>query len=202
MPAIELPELRDGDLRLRPPAAVDVDAITAACQDPEIQRFTRVPSPYGRDDAAQFVRLAGEALAEGTGVHLLAVDPADRLLGAVGLSVDRVDFSGELGYWVAPDARGRGVATRGGRLLLELAFGPLALGFVDLHASANNPASNAVARRLGFTHEGTQHDATVDGPSGDRSAPRCDVNLWGIRPGELTERGAHSSGRDFTVRTR
>jgi hypothetical protein len=27
----------------------------------------------------------------------------------------------------------------------------------------------------------------IDGPSGERSAPRCDANLWGLRPGELTE---------------
>lgn len=186
MPAITLPPLADGDLRLRPPTEADVPAITAACQDPEIQRFTRVPSPYTRDDARAFVRFCSGGLANGTGVHLLAVDAADdHLLGAVGLSVDRTDFSGELGYWVAPGERRRGVALRGCRLLLGVAFGPLELAYVGLHAAATNAASNALASRLGFTHEGTLRSAMLDGPSGDRSAPRCDANVWGLLPEEF-----------------
>lgn len=185
MPPITLPPLADGDLRLRPPADADVPAITAACQDPDIQRFTRVPSPYTADDARAFVRFCAGGLANGTGVHLLAVDAGDdRLLGAVGLGIDHTDFSGELGYWVAPTERRRGVAVRGGRLLLYVAFGPLELAYVGLHAAATNAASNGLARRLGFTHEGTLRSAMLDGPSGDRSAPRCDANVWGLLPHE------------------
>ncbi|HSK22890.1 MAG TPA: GNAT family N-acetyltransferase [Egicoccus sp.] len=185
MPPITLPPLADGDLRLRPPTDADVSAITAACQDPDIQRFTRVPSPYTADDARAFVRFATDGLASGTGVHLLAVDGVDdHLLGAIGLSVDRTDFSGELGYWVAPGERRRGVALRGCRLLLAVAFGHLELGYVGLHAAATNAGSNAIARTLGFTHEGTLRSAMLDGPSGDRNAPRCDANVWGLRPGE------------------
>ena len=50
------PILRDGDLTLRPPRPDDADAVTAACQDPEIPRWTLVPSPYRREHA---VRVAG-----------------------------------------------------------------------------------------------------------------------------------------------
>ncbi len=62
----------------------------------------------------------------------------------------------------------------------------LGLGYVMLWTAVENPASNAVARRLGFTHEGTSRDAMVLGPSGDASAPRGDAHLFGLRPGELT----------------
>jgi RimJ/RimL family protein N-acetyltransferase len=190
---IEPPELIDGDLRLRPPAPADVAAITAACQDREVQRWTRIPSPYREEDARYFVsEVAAQGLERGTGVHLLAVptaaagEPGGELLGVVGIGVDRADFSGELGYWLAPTARGRGFATRGGRLLCRFAFETLGLGYLGLVAAAGNTGSNAVARRLGFTHEGTLRQAMIDGPSGDRSAPRCDANWWGLRPGELT----------------
>lgn len=44
---MDLPTLRDGDLVLRPKRAEDADAITAACQDPEIPRWTLVPSLAG-----------------------------------------------------------------------------------------------------------------------------------------------------------
>lgn len=186
MPPITLPPLAEGDLRLRPPTDADVPAIAAACQDPDIQRFTRVPSPYTADDARAFVRFATDGLVSGGGVHLVAVDADDdRLLGAIGLGIDRTDFSGELGYWVAPGERRRGVAIRGCRLLLGVAFGRLELGYVGLHAAATNAASNTLARRLGFTLEGTMRSATIDGPSGDRTAPRADTNVWGLLPDEF-----------------
>jgi RimJ/RimL family protein N-acetyltransferase len=193
LPSIELSDLVDGDLRLRAPTDDDVAAITAACQDPDIQRWTRVPSPYREQDARFFVEeVSRTSLAKGSGVHLLAVptgpagEPGGELFGAVGFSIDRADFSGEFGYWLAAAARGRGVATRAGRLLCRFAFEGVGLGYLGLVAAAGNAASNAVARRLGFTHEGTLRDAMIDGPSGDPSAPRCDANWWGLRPGELT----------------
>jgi RimJ/RimL family protein N-acetyltransferase len=192
LPRIEFPELVDGDLRLRRPSTRDVPAITAACQDAEIQRWTRVPSPYREEDARGYVGFARNAMERGSGAVLLAVpvgddgEPGGRVLGAIGLTFDRADFSGELGYWIAPDARRQGVATRGCRLLCRFGFDRLEVGYIGLLAAVGNEGSNAVARRLGFSHEGTLRSAMIEGPSGDRSAPRCDANWWGLRPGELT----------------
>jgi RimJ/RimL family protein N-acetyltransferase len=180
-----LDELHDAGLRLRPPVEDDVPTITRICRDPDIQRWTRVPSPYTQAHARQFVHLSADALATGEGLHLLAVDEDEQILGAAGLSVDGAELSGDLGYWVAPEARGRGVATRSSRLLCRLAFDRLGLGYVGLMAAADNAVSNAVARRLGFTLEGTRVQAMIDGPSGDPDAPRCDGHIWGLRPGEL-----------------
>ena len=51
-------------MRLRLKRNDDVEAMVAACQDPEIPRFTRVPSPYTRADALEWIgsarRLGGE----------------------------------------------------------------------------------------------------------------------------------------------
>lgn len=185
-PSIVLPELRDGDLRLRPPTERDLPAITRLCQDPEVQRWTRVPSPYTLDDARSFLDLHAAGLETGTGVHLLAVDAgSDELLGAIGTDIDLRDVSAEVGYWVGPDARGRGVATRGAGLLLRFVLDDRGIRYVRLQAAVTNPASNAVARKLGFTHEGTSRDAMLIGPMGDPTGPRSDANIWGLRPGEL-----------------
>jgi len=113
VPAIPPPVLVDADLTLRPPTARDVPRITAICRDETVQRYTRVPSPYTVADAERFVESAAAALRDGTGVHLVAVEADDHVLGAIGLTVDRRDQSGEIGYWVAPEARRRGVAVRG-----------------------------------------------------------------------------------------
>jgi RimJ/RimL family protein N-acetyltransferase len=181
--------LVDGDLRLRLPTSDDVTAITALCQDPDIQRWTRIPSPYTEDDARGFVAAANLGVADGTAIHLLVVpvdDPAT-ILGAVGVSLDPADFSGEVGYWLGRDARGRGIATRAARMICRVAFEQLGARYLLLTCAEGNAASNAIASRLGFALEGVLREAMIDGPSGERSAPRCDANLWGLRPGELTE---------------
>jgi hypothetical protein len=80
---MHVPTLRDGDLVLRPKRIEDAEAITAACQDPEIPRWTFVPSPYTLDDARAFLRSSADEAAAGKAVNLLAVDArADGLLGS------------------------------------------------------------------------------------------------------------------------
>jgi RimJ/RimL family protein N-acetyltransferase len=157
MPPLPLPdpELADDAIRLRPPTAADVGAIAAACQDPDIQHFTFVPVPYAEEDARAWVAAAPAVRGAGTALNLLAVDRADdTVLGAVGLlRPDRDARSVEIGYWVAPDARGRGVATRAVRLLAPWALDTLRLARVALDVDVPNAASRAVARRAGFTPE-------------------------------------------------
>jgi RimJ/RimL family protein N-acetyltransferase len=153
---MQLPTLRDGDLVLRPKRADDVDALTAACQDPEIPRWTFVPSPYTRDDAVAYLARSAEEEAAGSTVNLLAVDAADdRLLGSFSLmEIDRETGYGELGYWVAADARGRGIATRALRLLADWARDELALTRLDVLPHKDNVASRRVAEKAGFTDTG------------------------------------------------
>jgi RimJ/RimL family protein N-acetyltransferase len=185
MTAIEVPNLRIDDLRLRPPTERDIARITEVCQDAEIQRWTRVPSPYGEEDARAFVRLATESLTSGRGAHLVVVRDDDVVLGAAGIDIDGRDLSGQVGYWVAPAARRQGIAIRSTRRLLRWAFEERSLAYVELVAGAENPGSNAVARALGFTLEGVAAEAMLL-RFDDGSERRGDVHRYGIRPRELT----------------
>lgn len=180
---IEVPDLRDGDLRLRVMSERDVPAVARICRDPEIQHWTRVPSPYDEDDARDYLQFCRSGLEDGSGAHLLALGPDGGVRGAVGMSFDRHDRAGEAGYWVAAGARRSGVASRATRLLLHWAFRDLGLERCTLHAAVPNEASNAVARTLGFTHEGVLRSAFLVGPRDARY--RADANVWGLLPGEL-----------------
>ena len=107
-------ELTDGRVLLRPPTLADVAAVTAACQDPDIARWTTVPAPYAASDAVFFVeQVSDPGWAKGTDVTFAVTDRADgALLGACGLKdIDRTHRRGEIGYWITATARGRGVAT-------------------------------------------------------------------------------------------
>jgi RimJ/RimL family protein N-acetyltransferase len=127
----------------------DVPALVRACADPLTARYTSVPVPYTPEDAAKFVA-AGRSP---TALPLAAASPgdADAVLGAVGLhAVSQLRRRAEIGYWTAPWARGRGVATEALSLLSAWALGHLGLRRLDLYAEPENEASHGVAVRAGF----------------------------------------------------
>jgi len=149
------PPLTDGVITLRPKRREDVDALVAACQDQEIPRWTRVPQPYRREDALGWIAASQLELAAGRGVHWLAMDARDRLLGTLGvMEIDRDAGTAEIGYWVAREARGRGVARRAVALAYEWAVGKLGLTTVEIVVHEDNTPSCRVARAAGFTAAG------------------------------------------------
>ena len=117
-----------------------------------------MPSPYTLEDARAWIALAAVERLRGTGLHLLAERIADgRIVGSAALRLHRRPrTSGEVGYWVAPDARRAGVGTGAVRLLTAFALGPLGLPFVEIVISPDNAASLALARRAGFREQGGQ----------------------------------------------
>jgi len=144
--------LTDGPVALRPAEVRDVPAITEACQDPEIARWTRVPSPYREEHARAWVGAQPE---EAT-VSLLAVGAdSDELLGAVGLiEVNLGQGRAEIGFWAAPWARRGGVASRSVRLLGRCSFEALDLARVQALTRRENEASQWTLERAAFVREG------------------------------------------------
>ena len=71
------PPLSDGVVTLRPWTLADVAAIARACNDPEIARWIhQMPSPYGEQDAREYVLATQAAWREGTGGFFAIVDAA------------------------------------------------------------------------------------------------------------------------------
>ncbi len=162
-------ELTDGVVLLRAPGEDDVDRITACCQDPAIQEWTTVPSPYARADAEGFVAgFVQRGWADGSQHNWAVRDAAaGALVGMVGLA-RRDDGSAELGYWLAPEARGRGLMGRAVALVVDAAFGRLGLHRLTWRAFVGNAASRAVAERAGFRIEPGER------PGEHRGTPRAE----------------------------
>lgn len=152
--------LADGLIHLRPPTEADIDAITEACQDPEIQRWTGVPSPYLREHAVEYLRKCDDERAAGRTENFLAVDDAGRVVGSFGvMELDKAPRYGEIGYWVHRDARGQGVASRGVTLLRDWAAQERGLELVELLIHEDNALSQRVAERTGFLDTGERRPA-------------------------------------------
>src|SRR5438128_8585254 len=113
------PPLSDGVVTLRPWQEADAAAIAEACRDPEIARWLdQVPQPYTRADARDFVTATLQNWRDGTAASFAITDAVTgEVLGSVGLHlVDAEHAVGEVGYWVSPGTRLRGVASRAVRL--------------------------------------------------------------------------------------
>ena len=173
--------ISDGEIRLRLHADSDVPAIIAACQDPEIPRWTRVPEPYGEADAKGWLDQESRGRSRGELLGLLVVDPADdHLLGSVGIvHLDHEERRCELGYWVTREARGRGLATRAVRMLSAWAFENLPADRIEIHAEPENAASRRVAERVGFRFEGVLRSYIVN------KGVRRDAASYSLLRGEL-----------------
>lgn len=155
---IPLPEppLSDGAVTLRPWLEDDLPVMTDALQDPEIPRWTTIPSPYGERDAREYLRRAEPDRISGRELGLAVVDAAEgTVLGGCGLArFDWPELKCEIGYWVAREARGRTVGTRAVRMLSRWALGPLGIERVELLVDPRNEPSNRLALSTGFAREG------------------------------------------------
>jgi RimJ/RimL family protein N-acetyltransferase len=154
MTGLKAPNLTDGEITVRGLRETDIPAIVAACQDPQIPRWTRVPSPYTREDAQQFLASAATEAAAGEGLALAVTGDDGRLIGTIGLMELEGEGSAEIGYWTAAEARGRGVTTRAVVLLRDWAHEALGLGTIEILAHRDNRPSQLVAERAGFVDTG------------------------------------------------
>jgi RimJ/RimL family protein N-acetyltransferase len=165
--------LEDGDIALRSYTEDDVPAITAACQDPEIPRWTSVPSPYTEEDARRFVGGPDDH-------HAFAVVDAatDELLGSVGFGLEE-DGRAWFGYWTRREARGRDIASRALRLLTRWAAREHDLARLHLIVEPANTASIRVAEKAGFQREGLLRSYI------ELKGTRRDVYLYALLPEDL-----------------
>ncbi|MFI6316081.1 GNAT family N-acetyltransferase [Nonomuraea sp. NPDC050556] len=150
-----------GSLVLRPPAPHDADAIIRANADPVTRRFlTLLPVPYTLDDAHDYLKLAEAKWANGGAEFTITDATTGEYLGTVGVQPPDRWGSLEIGYALAPWARGKGVATAAVRAVTQWAFDH-GVHRVVLIAEVENVPSLKVAYGAGFVQEGVQREAKV-----------------------------------------
>ncbi len=148
-------------IMLSVPGASDIDRVAELCSDPAIAHWTTVPSPYTRGDAETFVLdIVPAGWTAGSSCTWAIRETADGpLMGMIGVD-DIHHGEGEIVFWLAPEARGRGLMSAAVSLVVDhaLAAAPGGLGLARLvwRAFVGNAASASVARRAGFRFEGTR----------------------------------------------
>jgi RimJ/RimL family protein N-acetyltransferase len=190
------PPLRRDGLVLRALAPGDADRLLEIYADPDELRWglpVGVPVPEDREGVLGKIEESATAWAERAPGHVAVADAdePDHLLGIVTWRLGEPILSiADVGYVVHADARGRGVATRGLRVLTDWLIGTLPedagqdsprLPRVQLDHSVENAASCTVALRAGYEREGVRRSYL---PLRDPEAPdgvrRHDVCLHGL----------------------
>jgi RimJ/RimL family protein N-acetyltransferase len=146
-------------LTLRPLHAADAADIVEAVRDPEMQRWM----PWAPEQTPARARdwCAVHAHAAPDEQINFAIVVADRCSGSIGLTrAAWVAGRVEIGYWLAPWARGHGYAVEATSAVARYAF-TRKLYRVELLAATENVASQRVAERAGFTREGVLREVLV-----------------------------------------
>ena len=173
------PPLSDGRVTLRGWRLSDVPQIVAMCSEPDVIRFTSVPVPYDADDARLWLDLHPARLAAGDGAAFAITEAGDELpVGSIGVRVMHDQGIAETGYHVVEARRGRGLATAALRLIARWTFAELPVARLQLTTHLDNPGSQRVAEKAGFTREGVLRAWA------DQRGERPDLVMWSLLPGD------------------
>jgi RimJ/RimL family protein N-acetyltransferase len=148
-------------LLLRTVGPQDTDAVYAAAQDPDLQRWiSQFPSPYLSEHARSFTeQVVPDGWASNSMFTFGLFLPEGELVGMLGITMRALGV-GEIGFWATKEHRGRGYVTEATLAAARWAFTQLSIDRVEWRAEVGNRPSRAVAERAGFTVEGTLRSAT------------------------------------------
>jgi RimJ/RimL family protein N-acetyltransferase len=173
----ELPDT--GQVRLVPLGDEHLADVAALVADPDVARFTRFPSPLPAGFVAQWYARYRDGRTDGTCGAFAITGAAGAFLGlALAVHIDPEAREAELGYLLAPGARGRGAATQALRQLSDWAFAAPGARRLQLLISVDNQASSRVAQRAGYTLEGVLRSLYV------KPGLRSDTEVWSLLPSD------------------
>jgi RimJ/RimL family protein N-acetyltransferase len=178
-------------LVLRPFEEADVPSLTEMMRDELVAAWTTVPVPYREADAREFIRRKAPAMrTEGEGIAFAVTEfLTQRLVGLVQLEhTDWRILGTEVGYVVAPWARGEGYASESVLAVAQWLFQDQKFERMELHTAADNTAAQQVAQKLGCISEGVLRNAWIARTrteDGGWAEIRTDLLVWSLLPEDL-----------------
>ena len=168
------PELHDDAVRLEPLTRALVEEMRWVTEpDDDTARFTYIPTTADDGFLESWLGRYEDGWGDGSRAGFAVRDGAGAVVAfAAFVKLDLEAAEGELGYVVAPAARGRGVASRAVGLLTAWGLGELALHRIELRIDPANHASSRVAERAGYRREGVLRSVAF------KEGRRTDVAVW------------------------
>jgi RimJ/RimL family protein N-acetyltransferase len=172
MTSVRLPfpiKLTGDGVQLREWRSEDLDDLVELLDEPDIARWTPMPSPFDMEAGIAYLKRAHQGRMSGQRIQLVITTDGGRPLGEVLLfGVDAGLKEAELGYLVGAAYRRRGLASGALSLLAGYAHNTLGLSRLLLRIDPGNVPSTLVARRCGFRLTG-EPPILQEGPHGPSS---------------------------------
>lgn len=144
---IDVPDLEAGPVLLRSHRFADLDDMVLACRDEQTWTWTTVPQPYEPEHAEAYIsRTVGTTI---DGETRWAIEVDGRFSGNIGAMLDGGGRA-DVGYFVAPWARGRGVGSLALWLACDWAFRDGGCEVVTWNAIVGNVPSRRMVEKVGF----------------------------------------------------
>lgn len=126
-----------------------------------VKFLTRIPWPYKRKDATDFIRKTFLGRRRGTSYTFgICFNGADKVIGIIDIfNVDLTHRKAEVGYWLGRKNWGKGVMSEALELISSFAFDELKLHRLEAKVYGGNKASCRVLERNGFIKEGFLREA-------------------------------------------
>ena len=164
------------------PALLEVVDVHRDALDPWLRWSSQITTEKA---ASAFIRAAAERERRSTGFHLGLWQDDTTLVGGIPCwSNDQTHRVAELGYWLIPSVRGRGLAQSSMRRVADYLFTHWKVNRLELQCRVENLASRRVAEAAGGFLEGVRRQShLVDGAF-------CDHAIYSILAEEWSRDGA------------
>lgn len=137
-------------LTLRKPQCDDIDAISNLANNPAVANMlSRMPHPYGKQDAADFVKKVGK-LGSGNCVYVITLMTTGEVIGCCGIRKKDGRKQTEIGYWLGEAYWGNGYATEAAHALVDMAFADEEIDEIMGRCRIGNYASRRILQKSGF----------------------------------------------------
>ena len=147
-----IPVLETERLILRAPRLGDAKVLAALANDKRIAENTRrIPHPYKRSDADDFISAVNVPGPEGEVAFLITLRDGP-VIGACGIAMQ--DGAPDVGYWLGVKYWNKGYATEATRAVIDYAFTELGHDSLSAGARVTNPASRRILEKCGFQWTG------------------------------------------------
>jgi|SRR4051794_15208734 len=168
-------KLTDGVVALRKIRESDRAVLLSTMADPTVRRWLNMPRAPRDSDFDSTLRVIRNGFASGDRYDYCVTEPPDDVsLGAV-IASRRHRDNYELAYLARAEGRGRGLMTRGVRLLCDWLFAE-GVGRIEIRTHPDNEASQRLAERCGFQREGLERRSIW------LHNQRHDAILWSLLP--------------------
>lgn len=141
------------EFTLRPWKISDLDNLVKYANNINISKYLtdKFPHPYTKENGEGFIAFA----TKDNPIHIFAIDIAGEAVGGIGIhpKEDVERNNAELGYWIAEPFWGNGIITKAIPQIVEFGFKTFPIDRIFARPFGNNPASQRVLEKTGFTFE-------------------------------------------------